>query len=48
MTRGGGAATNNITISGESGNIDGGASIAIMANSGTARLYSNGTDLFSW
>lgn len=43
----GGAATNNITIVAETGTIDGAASVAITANYGVARLYSDGTNWFS-
>lgn len=42
------AGTNNITIDTEGGElIDGVASILINANGGVARLYSNGTNLFT-
>jgi hypothetical protein len=44
----GGAATHNIVISGNGHNIDGGASGTIVANYGVARIYSNGTQYYSW
>jgi hypothetical protein len=43
----GGAGTNNITISGETGNIDGGASVTINQNYGSFGIYSDGTNLFT-
>ena len=43
----GGAGTNNITISPQSGTIDGAASVVISANYGVARVYSNGTNWFT-
>jgi len=42
-----GAAVNNITVQGESGTIDGVASITISANSGVTRIYADGTNLFT-
>jgi len=41
------AGTNNITVSGETGNIDGAANKAISSNYGALYFYSDGTDLFS-
>jgi hypothetical protein len=43
----GGAATNNITITPTSGNIDGAASKVINTNYGTVTIYSNGTNWFT-
>lgn len=43
----GNAGTNNIIISGESGNIDDGASLAINTDYGKMRLYSDGTNLWT-
>jgi hypothetical protein len=45
---GGGANANNITVTPESGTIDGAASAAITANYGVLRLYGNGTNWFSF
>ena len=45
---GGSAGTNNITITPQSGNIDGQANVKIVVNYGVARLYTNGTDWFTW
>jgi hypothetical protein len=42
----GGAATNPITVSGESGTIDGEASIVITQNYASLTVYANGTNLF--
>ena len=43
------ASANNITIDTEGAElIDGAASITITANYGVARVYSNGTNWFSW
>lgn len=45
----GAAGTNNITIATQgSETIDGASTITISANYGVARLYSNGSNLFSW
>jgi hypothetical protein len=45
----GGAGTNNITIATEgSETIDGSSTVTITANYGVGRLYSNGTNLFTW
>lgn len=44
----GAAGTNNITVQAETGNIDGGASVAISANYGVCRVYSDGTNWFTW
>jgi len=43
---GGQAGTNNITISGETGNIDGAASFAIANNYGSITIYADGTNLW--
>ena len=43
----GGAATNNITITGASGNIDGAATIAIESDYGSIVLWSDGTNYFT-
>jgi hypothetical protein len=40
------AGTNNITISGESGNIDGAANFVINVDGGSITFYSDGTDLW--
>jgi len=46
---GGEAATFNITIQGEGGEtIDGAGSAVIVADYGVVRLYSNGSNLFTW
>ena len=42
----GGAATNNITVSAASGNIDGGATSVINTNYGVRRFYCNGTQWY--
>lgn len=42
----GGAGTNNITVSGESGNIDGVASVAITGNYESITIYADGTNLW--
>ena len=42
----GGAAANNITVQGESGNIDGAGSVLITQNYGSLTIYSDGTNLF--
>ena len=45
----GGAAANNITIATAGAEtIDGAASVTIISNYGAIKLYSNGTDLFTW
>jgi hypothetical protein len=44
----GGAATHNIVISGNGHNLDGGASGTIVGNYAAARIYSNGTQYYSW
>jgi len=45
----GGANSNNITVATEaSETIDGASSVAITADHGVVRLYSNGTHLFTW
>lgn len=44
----GGAATNNITVQGASGNIDGVSSLTITANYGSLRCYNNGTNYFTF
>ncbi len=43
----GAAGTNNITVSGETGTIDGGSSISISGNGDALTVYSNGTNLFA-
>jgi hypothetical protein len=43
----GGAGTNNITITPESGTIDGQSSVVISADYGDIMMYSNGTNLFT-
>jgi hypothetical protein len=43
----GSAGTNNLTVSGASGNIDGAASYVISTNYGLARFYSNGSNYFT-
>ena len=43
----GGAGTNNITVQGESGNIDGVASVPINTNNGSMVLYADGADLWT-
>lgn len=46
---GGGAAANNITISTEGAElIDGAATLVISSNYGVARVYSNGSNWFTW
>lgn len=42
----GNAGTNNITVSGETGNIDGSASFAIAANYGSITIYADGTNIW--
>jgi len=45
----GGAGTNNITINTQGGQlIDGAVSIAIIVNYGVGRVYSDGTNWFTW
>ncbi len=45
----GGAGTNNITVDGEGGEtIDGASSVTISANYGVLRVYSNGTNWFTF
>lgn len=44
---GGNAGTNNITITPASGTIDGAASATISTNYGKAKLYSDGSNLFT-
>lgn len=45
----GAAATNNITIQGQSAKtIDGAASVAITTNYGVVRIYYDGTNYFTW
>jgi hypothetical protein len=44
----GNAGVNNITVSGESGNIDGAANVAISANYGSLTVYADGTNLFTY
>lgn len=43
---GGQAGANNITVSGETGNIDGAASFAIANNYGSITIYADGTNLW--
>lgn len=43
----GGAATHNIVIQGNGHNIDGGASLTINTNYGSATIYSNGTQYYT-
>ena len=42
----GGAATNNITVSGETGNIDGASNAVIAQNYASITVYADGTNLF--
>jgi hypothetical protein len=42
----GNAATNNITVSGETGNIDGAANFAIASDHGSITIYADGTNLW--
>lgn len=42
----GGAGTNNITVSGESGTIDGAANFPIATNHGSITIYADGTNLW--
>jgi len=44
----GGATANNITVQMASGNIDGAANKVINANYGVLRIYSDGTNAFTW
>lgn len=44
----GGAATNNITVGGGGVNIDGAANFVINTNYGVVRIYSNGTQYYTW
>lgn len=44
---GGQAGTNVITISGQTGNVDGGANVTISANYGALKLYADGVNLFT-
>jgi len=43
----GGAGTNNITVTPQTGTIDGAASVLITANYGILRVYSDGNSWFS-
>ncbi|MBF0387314.1 MAG: hypothetical protein HQL20_05600 [Candidatus Omnitrophica bacterium] len=44
----GAAATNNITVQAEAGTIDGAANVVISANYGVVRVYSDGSNWFSF
>lgn len=44
----GGAGTNNITVQGATGNIDGAATKVINTNYGSVSVFSDGTNYFTW
>lgn len=44
----GAAGTNNITVTSQTGNIDGASTKTITSNYGTMRLFSDGTNWFTW
>ncbi len=44
----GGAATNNITVTPQTGTIDGAANVVINTNYGSVRTYSDGTNWFTY